>query len=103
MLCRKLLAIGVGAAVAVTVAACGNSTPGSTTNSSGQPVITIMVGGLDKQIYLPAQLTAQLGYFQQQGLEVHLVDEPAGVNAEDDMIAGKIDAVVGFYDHNVDL
>ena len=102
LLSQKLLALAAGASLAVTVSACGSS-PGSTNNAQGQPVVTIMVGGLDKQIYLPAMLAQQLGLYQQQGLEVHLEDEPAGVNAENDMIAGKIDGVVGFYDHNIDL
>src|SRR5205823_544814 len=52
MLFRKLLALSMGAALTVTMTACGSS-PGSTSNAQGQPVVTIMVGGLDKQIYLP--------------------------------------------------
>ena len=83
--------------------ACGSSGSGSTTDSTGKPVVKIMVGGLDKQIYLPAMLAQQLGYYAQQGLDVQLSDEPAGVNAETDMVAGQVDAVIGFYDHNIDL
>jgi NitT/TauT family transport system substrate-binding protein len=48
-------------------------------------------------------LTQQLGFYAQQGLNVQLSDEPAGVNAETGMVAGQIDGVVGFYDHNLDL
>ena len=62
-----------------------------------------MVGGLDKQIYLPFMLAKQLGMYQKFGLNVNLTDEPAGVNAETDMLAGKVDGVGGFYDHNIDL
>ena len=101
----KLKTIGVvGAALALagTVAACGSSS-GNSTDSAGKPVVRIMVGGLDKQIYLPAMLAQQLGFYSAQGLDVQLSDEPAGVNAETDMIAGQVDAVVGFYDHNIDL
>lgn len=65
--------------------------------------ITLMVGGLNKHIYLPAKLAEQLGYFKAEGLQVDLLDEPAGVNAETEMLAGKVDGVVGFYDHNIDL
>lgn len=65
--------------------------------------ITIMVGGIEKQIYLPARLAQQLGYFEQQGLEVELQSEPAGVNAENQMLAGAVQGVVGFYDHTIDL
>ncbi len=65
--------------------------------------ITIMVGGIEKQIYLPAKLTEQLGYFKEQGLDVELLSEPAGVQAENAMLAGEVQAVVGFYDHSIDL
>lgn len=65
--------------------------------------ITIMVGGINKLIYLPAILTERLGYFKQAGLNVDVVTEPAGVNAEDEMIAGAVQGVVGFYDHTIDL
>jgi NitT/TauT family transport system substrate-binding protein len=65
--------------------------------------ITIMVGGIEKQIYLPAKLAEQLGYFKEQGLDVELLTEPAGVQAENAMLAGEVQAVVGFYDHSIDL
>jgi NitT/TauT family transport system substrate-binding protein len=61
-------------------------------------------GGRDrKQIYLPAKLTEQLGYFKEQGIEVELMSEPSGVNAEDELLAGAVQGVVGFYDHTIDL
>jgi NitT/TauT family transport system substrate-binding protein len=65
--------------------------------------ITIMVGGIEKQIYLPAKLTEQLGYFKDEGLNVEVLTEPAGVQAEDEIVSGAIDGVVGFYDHTLDL
>ncbi len=64
---------------------------------------TIMVGGIEKQVYLPAQLTASLGYFKDEGLDVELLSENAGVNAENELLAGAVQGVVGFYDHCVDL
>jgi len=67
------------------------------------PKFTIMVGGLEKIIYLPAMLTQRLGYFKDAGVNVTLYDEAAGQSAEEEMLAGKIDAVVGFYDHTIDL
>ena len=65
--------------------------------------ITIMVGGIDKIIYLPAKLTEQLGYFKDEGLDVELLSEPAGVDAENELLAGAVQGVVGFYDHTIDL
>jgi NitT/TauT family transport system substrate-binding protein len=65
--------------------------------------ITIMVGGINKIIYLPAKLTEALGYFKDEGLTVELQSQPAGVDAENQLIAGAVQAVVGFYDHTIDL
>jgi len=65
--------------------------------------ITIMVGGMEKQIYLPAKLAEQLGYLKETGLEIELLSEPAGVNAETEMLSGAAQGVVGFYDHTIDL
>ncbi|SEB20437.1 ABC transporter substrate-binding protein [Variovorax sp. YR216] len=65
--------------------------------------ITIMVGGINKIIYLPAKLTEALGYFKDEGLNVELQSQPAGVDAENQLIAGAVQGVVGFYDHTIDL
>ncbi|WP_253670900.1 ABC transporter substrate-binding protein [Streptoalloteichus tenebrarius] len=69
----------------------------------GQPEITIMVGGVDKVIYLPAMLTERLGGFERQGLRVKLLSEQSGANAETTLLSGDVHAVVGFYDHTIDL
>lgn len=65
--------------------------------------VTLMVGGLEKQIYLPFMLTQRLGYFKDEGLEVELLTEPSGVDAEDELLAGTVQGVGGFYDHCIDL
>lgn len=76
---------------------------GATRAAHAEDTITLMVGGIDKIIYLPAILAKRLGYFEQPGLDVNVVTEPAGVNAEDELIAGAVQGVVGFYDHTIDL
>ncbi|MBB3657384.1 NitT/TauT family transport system substrate-binding protein [Rhizobium sp. BK650] len=65
--------------------------------------LTLMVGGYEKQIYLPAKLAESLGYFKDEGLDVELLNEPAGVDAENQLLAGAVQGVVGFYDHCIDL
>jgi len=72
-------------------------------NSYAADKITIMVGGMEKQIYLPAKLAEQLGYLKETGLDIELLSEPAGVNAETEMLSGAAQGVVGFYDHTLDL
>ena len=103
---KKLAAGGAIVAAAAIAAGCGSgssSSGGSAGAAGGTKTVKIMVGGLDKQIYLPAMLTKRLGYFKQQGLDVQLSDEPAGVEAANQLLAGKVDGVVGFYDHTIDL
>ena len=79
----------------------GVASHGAMAADSGK--ITIMVGGITKLIYLPAKLTEQLGYFKDEGLDVELLSQPAGVDAENELLAGAVQAVVGFYDHTIDL
>ncbi len=48
-------------------------------------------------------LAQKLGYFDEEGLNVSLLSEPAGVEAADEMLAGAVQGVIGFYDHTIDL
>ena len=68
-----------------------------------QTKIKIMVGGIDKQIYLPAKLAERLGYFKEQGLDVELFNSNSGSQAATALLAREVQAVVGFYDHTIDL
>ncbi|MFI9508131.1 ABC transporter substrate-binding protein [Nocardia sp. NPDC052566] len=70
---------------------------------NGRPQITIMVGGLEKVIYLPAMLTKQLGFFEKNDVDVKLMGEQSGANAETAMLTGDVQGVIGFYDHTIDL
>ncbi|MFF4234613.1 ABC transporter substrate-binding protein [Actinomadura geliboluensis] len=83
------------------LSACRGSRAGGDAGSGG--TVKIMVGGIDKVIYLPAKLTERLGYFKEQGLDVRLLTEPAGAQAENVLISGDVQAVVGFYDHAIHL
>ena len=65
--------------------------------------IVLIVGGADKQIYLPATLAQRLGYFADEALDVGLESEPSGVSAADVLLAGAAQGVVGAYDHTIDL
>ncbi len=71
--------------------------------ASAADKISIIVGGMEKQIYLPAVLCDKLGFFKDQGLDVELINSRAGVEAENELLAGAVQGVVGFYDHTIDL
>jgi NitT/TauT family transport system substrate-binding protein len=65
--------------------------------------VTLMVGGYEKQIYLPAKLAESLGYFAAEGLEVELLNESSGVEAAGELLSNSVQGVIGFYDHCVDM
>jgi NitT/TauT family transport system substrate-binding protein len=71
--------------------------------AAAQTKLKIMVGGIDKQIYLPAKLTEQLGYFKEEGLDVELFNSNSGSQAATALLAREVQGVVGFYDHTIDL
>jgi NitT/TauT family transport system substrate-binding protein len=95
----RVTAAALAAATALSLASCRDSRSGD--GPAG--TVKIMVGGIDKVIYLPAKLTERLGYFKEQGLNVTLLTEPAGAQAENVLISGGVQGVVGFYDHTIDL
>jgi NitT/TauT family transport system substrate-binding protein len=97
---RVLTAAAAVAALAAGLTAC-SSGDSSSDSSGGTPKVTLMVGGLDKVIYMPAKLTEQLGYFKDAGVDVDLKEEPSGADAETLLLANQVDGVVGFYDHTV--
>ncbi|MGW5234304.1 ABC transporter substrate-binding protein [Streptomyces nodosus] len=94
----------VGLLAAGSLTACADEAASTSGKGGGKgEKVKIMVGGLDKVIYLPAMLTQQLGYFDAEGLDVELLSEPAGVQAETALVAGQVQGTVGFYDHTLDL
>jgi NitT/TauT family transport system substrate-binding protein len=105
----------LGLIASVVIAACGAATtppPASsaagTAAATAAPTIakaslTIMVGGLNKQIYLPNMLSEKLGYFKDQNLEVTLIDEPSGKDSTTALIAGEVEGASGSYDHTIDV
>src|SRR5881398_2930497 len=82
----------------VVLAACGSS-PAPSTGSVQTVSLKIMVGGLNKQIYLPNMLAQRLGYFKDQHLDVTLIDEGSGQASEEEVVAGNVDAGSGAYSH----
>ncbi len=99
----RIAAAALAAATALSLSACRDSRTSASGGEAKGGTVKIMVGGIDKVIYLPAELTARLGYFKQEGLNVQLLTEPAGAQAENVMLSGDVQGVVGFYDHTVDL
>jgi NitT/TauT family transport system substrate-binding protein len=84
------------------VTACGGSTAAPAVDNSPADV-KIMVGGINKQIYIPNKLTEILGYFKEQKLNVTLIDEGSGQASEEEVIAGNVDGGSGSFSHVLEL
>ena len=108
----KFAAAASIAALAAGLAACSSSS-GSTAsgsnaaaagNGSGVPAVTLMVGGIDKQIYLPYQLAQDLGFYKKYGVNVQLsTEQQGGVGAETAMVSGQVDMAGAWYVHAIDF
>jgi NitT/TauT family transport system substrate-binding protein len=97
----RLAAAGAAAALTVTVAACGSSSDHA---SNGLPTVTMMVGGIDKQIYLPYQLAEGLGFYKKYGVNMELsTEQTGGVGAEDAMASGQVDMTGAWYVHTLEF
>ena len=97
---RAVTAAAIGALALGATAACSSS--GS--SNSSLPTVKLMVGGIDKQIYLPYQLAQNLGFYKKYGVNVKLSTEVnGGVGAEDAMASGQVDMAGAWYIHTIDF
>ncbi len=103
---RKNRYLGLLAVALITILAlsgCGTSTNAGSTPAAQKDHVKIMVGGISKQIYLPNMLTKQLGFFDEQNLDVELIDEASGQSSEEQVLIGGVDAGSGSYNHTLEL
>ncbi|MBU6499965.1 MAG: ABC transporter substrate-binding protein [Rhodospirillales bacterium] len=95
---RKLLAAAAIAALAAT----GASQAGQA--AAPMPTVRLMVGGIDKQIYLPYQLAENLGFYKKYGVKVELsTEQNGGVGAEDAVVSGQVEMAGAWYVHAIDF
>ncbi|HEU5332484.1 MAG TPA: ABC transporter substrate-binding protein [Actinocrinis sp.] len=104
---RTLTASIAGALAFGAATACSSGTNTTTSAAAGGgsiPTVTLMVGGIDKQIYLPYKLADQLGYYKKYGVNVELSTEvDGGVGAEDAMASGQVDMAGAWYNHTIEF
>src|SRR5947209_14482523 len=104
---NRTLALSVAGTLALgAAAACGSSggNSGQGAGSAPTPTVSLMVGGIDKQIYLPYELAQQLGYYKKYGVNMNLSTEvDGGVGAEDAVASGQVDMAGASYNHTIDF
>jgi NitT/TauT family transport system substrate-binding protein len=107
----SLAALAAACATVVTVAACSSGSSstsaaaaGGGASSASMPTVTMMVGGINKQIYLPYQLAQSLGFYKKYGVNMVLSNEVAGgVGAETAMASGQVDMAGAWYVHTINF
>lgn len=98
---RAITVAAVGALALSSAAACSSS---GSSGSAGLPTVRLMVGGIDKQIYLPYELAQKLGFYKKYGVKMKLSTETnGGVGAEDAMASGQVDMAGAWYIHTIDF
>jgi NitT/TauT family transport system substrate-binding protein len=120
----SVAAVAAACAATLTVAACSSSSSstsaaaagggtassgasassGTGASSASMPTVTMMVGGINKQIYLPYQLAQSLGFYKKYGVNMVLSNEVAGgVGAETAMASGQVDMAGAWYVHTINF
>ena len=65
--------------------------------------VTLAVSGKSSFYYLPLTIAEQLGYFEQEGLELEMMEFPSALKAQQALTSGTVDAVCGSFDHVINL
>ena len=100
---RRMMKVTV-AAVLVAAAVTAGIAVAATSKTHSVPTVKLMVGGIDKQIYLPYQLAQDLGFYKKYGVDVQLsTEQDGGVGAEDAMASGQVDMAGAWYVHTIDF
>ncbi|HEY4268016.1 MAG TPA: ABC transporter substrate-binding protein [Galbitalea sp.] len=103
---RMITAAAIVGAAALALTGCAGTSGDTTASGSGASLLNVsmMVGGIDKQIYLPYQLAQSLGYYKKYGVNMTLsTEQNGGVGAEDAMASGQVDLAGAWYIHTVDF
>ncbi|MDQ2807125.1 MAG: ABC transporter substrate-binding protein [Chloroflexota bacterium] len=101
---QRKVGLALAGSLILILSACDTGTGSSTTPvAAAKDKLKILVGGMSKQIYLPNELTKQLGFFDEQNLDVQLIDEASGQSAEEEVLSGGVDAGSGSYNHTLEI
>ncbi|WP_026533258.1 ABC transporter substrate-binding protein, partial [Arthrobacter sp. H41] len=93
--------------LALAISSCGapeSAPPGQEGSGGGEgETVTIGVGGQTLLTYLPTTLANELGYYEEEGLNVDLQDLQGGSKALTAMIGGSTDVTSGYYEHTIQM
>jgi len=94
---RDVLAAGAAAAAAAALPTTGSAQKLERTK------VTIAVGGKNLLYYLPLTIAEQKKFFEQEGLDVTIVDFAGGARALQAVVGGSADVVSGAFEHTINM
>ncbi|MBT2549871.1 ABC transporter substrate-binding protein [Arthrobacter sp. ISL-65] len=108
---RLVRPLTIIASVALALSACGAPSaapPGQTGTGAaggdgGGSKVIIGIGGQTLLTYLPTTLAQELGYYQEEGVNVELQDLQGGSKALTAMIGGSTHVTSGYYEHTIQM
>lgn len=94
---RDVLASGVALAAAAAL-------PGAASAQAlERKKVTVAVGGKNLLYYLPLTIAEQKKFFEEEGLEINIVDFAGGARALQAVVGGSADVVSGAFEHNINM
>jgi NitT/TauT family transport system substrate-binding protein len=94
---RDVLAAGAAATAIAALPSAGSA------QGLEKKKVTIAVGGKNLLYYLPLTIAEQKKFFEQEGLEVTIVDFAGGARALQAVVGGSADVVSGAFEHNINM
>jgi NitT/TauT family transport system substrate-binding protein len=94
---RRVLASGVALAATAALPRAAQS------QALERKKVTIAVGGKNLLYYLPLTIAEQRKYFEEEGLDVNIVDFAGGARSLQAVVGGSADVVSGAFEHNINM
>lgn len=100
---KKFTLAAAALLTATLFAGCSSTTATGGADAAATPKVTIGIGGQTLLTYLPTTLAEQLGYYEEEGLDVELQDLQGGSKALTALLGGSVNVVSGYYEHTIQM
>ena len=100
---KKVTLAAAALLTATLFAGCSSTAASGGADAAATPTVTIGIGGQTLLTYLPTTLAEQLGYYEEEGLDVELQDLQGGSKALTALLGGSVNVVSGYYEHTIQM
>ena len=99
---KKMTALACSLLAVTMFTACTGTAPNAAPDGP-PPKVSIGIAGQTILMYLPITLAAELGYYEDEGLDVKLQDLQSGSKTLTAIVGGNIDVAGGYYEHTIQM